>query len=138
MSDERCLFCHEPIIPSTQNDEGDILSWAHSEALTVQCLRTFTIATPRNAVWINVDELRELRAEIERLSPPLAPVLEWREKNGAFFSGPWKVWWTDSILGAEEGAWFLDFRGVSMAEYLETSENAQLLASSIQRLLEGE
>src|ERR1035438_9571487 len=112
MSDERCLFCHEPIIPSTQNDEGDILSWAHSEALTVQCLRTFTIATPRNAVWINVDELRELRAEIERLSPPLAPVLEWRERKLRFpdridyMSDPWLIT-AELRFAAVTGRWKL-------------------------------
>jgi len=74
-----------------------------------------------------------LKAEIERLSPPLAPVLEWRECSD--FPRPHFCTHEWDIYGTREEKFALFYHGHELAQR-DTLEKAQLLASSIQRLLD--
>jgi hypothetical protein len=87
-----------------------------------------TLAARRNA------QIAELRAEIERLSPPLAPVLEWRQADDKRRIWLWKsgLW---SIVPANMGGFWLR-HGDSHLKHCDTENACKSLASSIQRLLD--
>ena len=82
--------------------------------------------------------------EIERLSPPLAPVLEWRDRNllmdehSEFTSGRWRIYNNShqTMLLLSKVAGFDD--GEIVVANGQSIEKLQLLASSIQRLLDQE
>ena len=82
------------------------------------------------------EDIPYLLAEIERLSPPLAPVLEWEidEYEHQWFAGDWSI---RLYAGEFElyGNGADPLRDQPIADAIPTLEKAQLLASSIQRLL---
>ena len=101
-----------------------------------------------------IAEIARLQAKndelVELLSPPLAPVLEWREEwNSSFtaqfgFEGRGLRAWVNVRPDryGDETKWILcgDYEDAEMEPWAirDTPEECKSLASSIQRLLEGE